>query len=40
MRLNIPYLAMEVNAQRERYRILRGNVQTIVRMYNKVSILP
>ena len=27
---------MEVNAQRERYRILRVNVQTVVRMYNKV----
>lgn len=37
MRLNIPYMAMEVNAQRERYRILRANVQTIVRMYNKVT---
>ncbi|KAL0040883.1 hypothetical protein WJX79_008591 [Trebouxia sp. C0005] len=36
LRLTIPYTAMEVNAQRERYRILRVNVQTVVRMYNKV----
>lgn len=37
LRLTIPYTAMEVNAQRERYRILRVNVQTVVRMYNKVT---
>ena len=35
--MTIPYTAMEVNAQRERYRILRVNVMTVVRMYNKVS---
>lgn len=34
--MTIPYTAMEVNAQRERYRILRVNVMTVVRMYNKV----
>ena len=34
--MTIPYTAMEVNAQRERYRILRVNVTTVVRMYNKV----
>jgi len=27
---------MEVNAQRERYRILRVNVMTVVSMYNRV----
>lgn len=35
--MTIPYTAMEVNAQRERYRILRVNVMTVVRMYNKVQ---
>lgn len=37
--MTIPYTAMEVNAQRERYRILRVNVMTVVRMYNKVCLL-
>ena len=37
LRMTIPYTAMEVNAQRERYRILRVNVMTVVRMYNKVQ---
>ena len=37
--MTIPYTAMEVNAQRERYRILRVNVMTVVRMYNKVYLL-
>ena len=37
--MTIPYTAMEVNAQRERYRILRVNVMTVVRMYNKVHLL-
>lgn len=37
--MTIPYTAMEVNAQRERYRILRVNVMTVVRMYNKVNLL-
>ena len=35
--MNIPYIAMEINAQRERYRVLRVNVINIVRLYNKVS---
>ncbi|KAK9823872.1 hypothetical protein WJX72_006072 [[Myrmecia] bisecta] len=36
MRMNVPYIAMEINAQRERYRVLRVNVITVVRMYNKI----
>ncbi len=39
LRMTIPYTAMEVNAQRERYRILRVNVMTVVPMYNKVHLL-
>ena len=39
LRMTIPYTAMEVNAQRERYRILRVNVMTVVRLYNKVRLL-
>lgn len=39
MRMNIPYVAMEINAQRERYRILRVNVLAVVRMYNRVRVL-
>lgn len=37
MRMNIPYVAMEVQAQREKYRVLRDNMLTIVRDYNKVG---
>ncbi|GMH41208.1 hypothetical protein BSKO_09118 [Bryopsis sp. KO-2023] len=36
MRMNIPYIAMEINAQREKYRILRENVLVVVRDYNKI----
>lgn len=37
MRMNIPYIAMEINAQREKYRILRENVLVVVREYNLVG---
>lgn len=36
MRMPIPYIAMEINAQRDKYRVLRGNVLSVVRDYNKV----
>jgi dynein heavy chain, axonemal len=36
MRMNIPYIAMEIQAQREKYRVLRDNVLMVVRDYNKV----
>lgn len=38
MRMNIPYVAMEINAQREKYRVLRDNMLTIVRDYNKILL--
>lgn len=38
MRMNIPYIAMEINAQREKYRILRENVLIVVREYNSVGL--
>jgi dynein heavy chain len=34
--LEIPYVAMEVAGQREKYRVLRENVLLVVRDYNKV----
>lgn len=36
MRMSIPYIAMEINAQREKYRILQENVLVVVRDYNQV----
>ena len=36
MRMPIPYVAMDINAQRDKYRVLRGNVLSIVRDYNKI----
>lgn len=39
MRMNIPYIAMEINAQREKYRILRENVLVVVRDYNQVILI-
>lgn len=36
MRMPIPYIAMEINAQREKYRVLRDNILMVVRDYNKV----
>lgn len=36
MRLAVPLVAMEINAQREKYRVLRDNILMVVRDYNKV----
>lgn len=36
MRFSIPLVAMEIQAQREKYRVLRENVLRVVRDYNKV----
>lgn len=36
MRMAIPYIAMEINAQREKYRVHRDNILMVVRDYNKV----
>lgn len=38
LRMAVPYIAMEIQAQREKYRVLRDNVLMVVREYNKVSI--
>jgi dynein heavy chain len=36
LRMAVPYIAMEIQAQREKYRVLRENVLMLVRHYNKV----
>ncbi|GIM07381.1 hypothetical protein Vretimale_11536 [Volvox reticuliferus] len=36
MRLAVPLVAMEINAQREKYRVLRDNILMVVRDYNKI----
>eukprot|EP00798_Chlamydomonas_sp_ICE-L_P021926 gene21926-28972_t len=36
MRMSIPYIAMEINAQREKYRVMRDNDLMVVRDYNKI----
>ena len=36
LRFSIPLVAMEIQAQREKYRVLRENVLRVVRDYNKV----
>ena len=36
MRMSVPYIAMEINAQRDKYRVLRDNIIMVVRDYNKV----
>lgn len=36
MRMSIPYIALEINAQREKYRVLRDNILMVVRDYNKI----
>lgn len=36
MRMAIPYIAMEINAQRDKYRVLRDNILMVVRDYNKI----
>lgn len=39
LRLGGPYVAMEINAQRQKYKILRESALVIVRDYNAVSSL-
>eukprot|EP00983_Pelagomonas_calceolata_P000970 34033-Pelagomonas_calceolata.AAC.1 len=36
LRMPIPYIAMEINAQRDKYRVLRDNILMVVRDYNKI----
>lgn len=36
LRMAVPYIAMEIQAQREKYRVLRDNMLMVVRDYNKV----
>lgn len=36
LRLGGPYVAMEINAQREKYKVLRETALSIVRHYNTV----
>ncbi|WIA33430.1 hypothetical protein OEZ86_006562 [Tetradesmus obliquus] len=36
LRMAVPYIAMEIQAQREKYRVLRDNMLMVVREYNKV----
>lgn len=38
MRMPIPLVAMEINAQREKYRVLRDNILMVVRDYNKILL--
>ena len=38
LRMQIPYHAMEINAQREKYRVLRDNILMVVRDYNKILL--
>lgn len=39
LRMAVPYIAMEIQAQREKYRVLRDNMLMVVRDYNKVILL-
>jgi len=36
LRMAVPYFAMEIQAQTEKYRVLRDNTLVVVREYNKV----
>lgn len=36
MRRPIPYIAMEIQAQREKYRVLMEKILHVVREYNKI----
>jgi hypothetical protein len=36
LRMNIPYPALELNAQYERQRIMRVNMSTVATLYNRV----
>ena len=38
MRMSVPYIAMEINAQRDKYRVLRDNIVMVVRDYNKILL--
>jgi hypothetical protein len=37
LRMNIPYVALEIQAQRDKFRVLREHALALVRDYNKVS---
>lgn len=37
LRMTVPYIAMEIQAQREKHRVLRDNVLILVHDYNKVG---
>lgn len=37
LRMTVPYIAMEIQAQREKYRVLRDNMLMLVHDYNKVG---
>lgn len=37
LRMAVPYIAMEIQAQREKYRVLRDNMLMLVHDYNKVG---
>lgn len=37
LRMAVPYIAMEIQAQREKYRVLRDNMLMVVHDYNKVG---
>lgn len=37
LRMAVPYIAMEIQAQREKYRVLRDNMLMLVHDYNKVN---
>lgn len=39
LRMQVPYIAMEIQAQREKYRVLRDNMLMLVHDYNKVNII-
>ena len=36
LNLDIPYVAMEISSQREKFRVLRENVKLVVRDYNRI----
>jgi dynein heavy chain len=38
LRMAVPYIAMEIQAQREKYRVLRDSMLMVVREYNKVGM--
>jgi hypothetical protein len=38
LRMAVPYIAMEIQAQREKYRVLRDNMLMLAHDYNKVTL--